>query len=75
MTSKIDVSFSKSHRVTSGVAVLLKTAEAELPAGVEEADPAGVYARAANGGQVQRQIADDVSTSWRRMVRRPTASS
>ncbi len=51
MTSKIDVSFSKSHRVTSGVAVLLKTAEAELPAGVEEADPAGVYARAAKVGK------------------------
>ena len=47
MTGKIDISFSKSHRVTGGVAVLLKTVEAELPAGMADADPAGVFGRAA----------------------------
>ena len=47
MASKIDITFSKSHRVTGGVAVLLKTVEADVPSGAVEADPAGVYARAA----------------------------
>lgn len=47
MTGKIDISFSKSHRVTGGVAILLKTVEAELPAGVADADPAGIFGRAA----------------------------
>ena len=47
MASKIDITFSKSHRVTGGVAVLLKTVEADVPSGALEADPAGVYARAA----------------------------
>jgi leucyl aminopeptidase len=47
MTGKIDISFSKSHRVTGGVAILLKTVEAELPAGVADADPAGIFGNAA----------------------------
>lgn len=47
MASKIDITFSKSHRVTGGVAVLLKTVEADVPSGALEADPAAVYARAA----------------------------
>lgn len=47
MSLKLDIAFAKSHRASSGVAILLKTVEADLPAGVEEADPAGVYGRAA----------------------------
>ncbi|GEO84553.1 MULTISPECIES: leucyl aminopeptidase [Alphaproteobacteria] len=51
MTSKIDITFAKSHSVTGGVAVLLKSVEADLPSGIAEADPAGVYARAAKVGK------------------------
>jgi leucyl aminopeptidase len=50
MSSKIEIAFSKSQRITGGLAVLLKTAEAEAPSGVAEADPAGVFTRAAKIG-------------------------
>ncbi|PYB70847.1 MULTISPECIES: leucyl aminopeptidase [Rhizobium] len=47
MSTKLAISFAKSHAVTSGLAIVLKTTEAETPSGLAEADPAGVYARAA----------------------------
>ncbi|CAH0340224.1 leucyl aminopeptidase [Rhizobium sp. CECT 9324] len=51
MSTKLSIAFTKSQAVTGGVAILLKTAEAETPAGLADADPAGVYARASKVGK------------------------
>ncbi|UJW73217.1 leucyl aminopeptidase [Rhizobium sp. SL42] len=51
MSAKLTIVFNKSHAVSGGVAILLKTTEAEMPAGIADADPAGVYARAAKVGK------------------------
>ncbi|ANL46185.1 leucyl/cytosol aminopeptidase [Rhizobium phaseoli] len=47
MSAKFEISFSKSAKLNSGLAILLKTAEADAAAGAETADPAGVIAKAA----------------------------
>jgi leucyl aminopeptidase len=46
MSTKLAISFAKSHSVTAGLAIALKTVEADTPSGLADADPAGVYARA-----------------------------
>ncbi|MBR0556140.1 leucyl aminopeptidase [Ciceribacter sp. L1K23] len=46
MAAKLDISFAKSARLAGATAILLQTAEAG-PAGLSDADPAGVYDRAA----------------------------
>ncbi len=51
MSLKLAVSFAKTHAATGGIAILLTTSGAERPAGSAEADPAGVYARAAKAGK------------------------
>ena len=51
MSAKLTIAFTKSQAVSGGAAILLKTVEADLPAGVTDADPAGVYARAAKVGK------------------------
>ncbi|MBX4928371.1 leucyl aminopeptidase [Rhizobium binae] len=47
MSAKFDISFAKSAKLNSGLAILLKTAEANAAAGAETADPAGVIGKAA----------------------------
>jgi leucyl aminopeptidase len=47
MSTKLAISFAKSHAVTAGLAIALKTVEADAPSGLPDADPAGVYTRAA----------------------------
>jgi leucyl aminopeptidase len=47
MSTKLAISFAKSHAVTGGLVIALKTSEAESPSGLVEADPAGIYPRAA----------------------------
>ncbi|AGS21300.1 leucyl/cytosol aminopeptidase [Rhizobium etli] len=47
MSAKFEISFSKSVKLNGGLAILLKTAEADSAAGAETADPAGVIAKAA----------------------------
>ncbi|MFN4208513.1 MAG: leucyl aminopeptidase family protein, partial [Agrobacterium albertimagni] len=51
MSLKLAVSFAKSQAATEGLAILLTTSGADKPAGAAEADPAGVYARAAKSGK------------------------
>ncbi|QEE47295.1 leucyl aminopeptidase [Rhizobium sp. WL3] len=51
MSLKLAISFAKSHSATGGLAILLAASGAEQPAGAMEADPAGVYARAAKVGK------------------------
>ncbi|TBZ78383.1 leucyl aminopeptidase [Rhizobium leguminosarum] len=47
MSVKMEISFSKSAKLSGGLAILLKTAEADSAAGAETVDPAGVIAKAA----------------------------
>ncbi|MGO8654762.1 M17 family peptidase N-terminal domain-containing protein, partial [Rhizobium ruizarguesonis] len=47
MSVKMEISFSKSAKLNGGLAILLKTAEADSAAGAEAVDPAGVIAKAA----------------------------
>jgi leucyl aminopeptidase len=47
MSVKFDITFSKSAKISGGLAILLKTNDADLPAGAETADPAGVVSKAA----------------------------
>ena len=47
MSAKFEISFSKSAKLTGGLAILLKTTEADSAAGAETVDPAGVIAKAA----------------------------
>ncbi|RFB96233.1 leucyl aminopeptidase [Rhizobium leguminosarum bv. trifolii] len=47
MSAKFEISFSKSAKLTGGLAILLKTGEADSAAGAETVDPAGVIAKAA----------------------------
>ncbi|MDO3432279.1 leucyl aminopeptidase [Rhizobium sp. CBN3] len=47
MSAKFEISFSKSVKLNGGLAILLKTAEADSAAGADTADPAGVIAKAA----------------------------
>ncbi|RUM26515.1 leucyl aminopeptidase [Rhizobium vallis] len=47
MSAKFEISFAKSAKLNGGLAILLKTADAESAAGVEVVDPAGVVAKAA----------------------------
>lgn len=51
MSLKLAVSFAPTHSATGGLAILLTTSGAEMPAGASEADPAGVYARAAKAAK------------------------
>jgi leucyl aminopeptidase len=51
MSLKLAISFAKSHSATAGIAILLATSGSEQPAGAAEADPAGVYDRAAKAGK------------------------
>ncbi|HCL66860.1 MAG TPA: leucyl aminopeptidase [Rhizobium sp.] len=51
MSAKFDISFAKDHRISGGLAILLKTAGADKPAGAEVADPADVTTRAAKIGK------------------------
>ncbi|MCC8933741.1 leucyl aminopeptidase [Rhizobium sp. 'Codium 1'] len=51
MSLKLVISFAKSHTATGGLAILLTASGAEKPAGATEADPAGVFARAAKAGK------------------------
>ncbi|MHB0952342.1 MAG: leucyl aminopeptidase [Allorhizobium sp.] len=51
MSAKFDISFAKDHRISGGLAILLKTAGADKPAGAEAADPADVTTRAAKIGK------------------------
>ncbi|TCL70242.1 leucyl aminopeptidase [Rhizobium sp. BK251] len=51
MSAKFEVSFSKSVRLSAGLAILLKASGSELPAGAEAADPANVFAKAAKIAQ------------------------
>ncbi|WP_159952213.1 leucyl aminopeptidase [Rhizobium sp. 18065] len=51
MSAKLTITFTKSQAVSDGAAILLKTVEADMPAGVADADPASVYARAAKVGK------------------------
>ena len=51
MSLKLVISFAKSHTATGGLAILLTASGAEKPAGAAEADPAGVFARAAKAGK------------------------
>jgi leucyl aminopeptidase len=46
MSAKFEISFSKSAKLNGGLAILLKTVDAESAAGVEAVDPAGVVAKA-----------------------------
>lgn len=46
MSAKFEISFSKSAKLNGGLAILLKTVDAESAAGVGAADPAGVVAKA-----------------------------
>lgn len=46
MSAKFEISFSKSAKLSSGLAILLKTSEADTAAGADIADPAGVIAKA-----------------------------
>ncbi|ACI54364.1 leucyl aminopeptidase [Rhizobium leguminosarum] len=47
MSAKFEISFSKSAKLTGGLAILLKTTDADSAAGAETVDPAGVIAKAA----------------------------
>ncbi|MGR9503356.1 leucyl aminopeptidase [Rhizobium leguminosarum] len=47
MSIKMEISFSKSAKLSGGLAILLKTVEADSAAGAETVDPAGVIAKAA----------------------------
>ena len=47
MSVKFDVSFSKTAKINGGLAILLKSADLDVAAGAEFADPAGVLSRAA----------------------------
>lgn len=47
MSTKLAISFAKSHSGSVGLAIALKTVEAETPSGLADVDPAAVYARAA----------------------------
>lgn len=47
MSTKFEISFAKSARLSGGLAILLKTADGDAPAGIEAADPANVFAKAA----------------------------
>ncbi|MGO4138988.1 leucyl aminopeptidase [Rhizobium brockwellii] len=47
MSAKLEISFSKSAKPNGGLAILLKTAEADRAAGAEAVDPAGVIPKAA----------------------------
>ncbi|MGV8939763.1 MAG: leucyl aminopeptidase [Allorhizobium sp.] len=47
MSAKLDITFAKSVKLAGDLAILLKTAEGDRPAGVAEADPENVYAKAA----------------------------
>lgn len=51
MSAKFEVSFSKSVRLSAGLAILLKASGSELPAGAEVADPANIFAKAAKIAQ------------------------
>ncbi|MCL6706812.1 leucyl aminopeptidase [Pseudomonas sp. R2.Fl] len=51
MASKFDISFAKSARLSGAVAILLQTADGKPPAGAADADPSGVYERAAKVGR------------------------
>ncbi|KQV64005.1 leucyl aminopeptidase [Rhizobium sp. Root1220] len=47
MSAKFAISFEKSADITDGYAILLKSGDADLAAGAEGVDPAGVIAKAA----------------------------
>jgi leucyl aminopeptidase len=47
MAEKFEISFSKSAKLSGGLAILLKASEADSAAGADVADPAGVIAKAA----------------------------
>ncbi len=51
MSAKIEISFSKAVRLHGGLAILLKAADGDAPAGADHADPEGVIARAAKIAQ------------------------
>lgn len=51
MSAKYQISFAKNARTEGGLAVLLKLAGDQPPAGVADVDPAGIYAKAANIGE------------------------
>jgi Leucyl aminopeptidase len=51
MASKFDISFAKSAPLSGTVAILLQTSDGEPPAGAADADPSGVYERAAKVGR------------------------
>lgn len=51
MSAKLDIAFVKSAPVSEGLAILVKSAEADLPAGAAEADPAGVFTKAAEAAR------------------------
>lgn len=51
MSAKLALTFAKSHAVTGGLAILLKASGNHQPAGLAEADPAGIYPRAAEIGK------------------------
>ncbi|NKN38012.1 leucyl aminopeptidase [Agrobacterium sp. a22-2] len=48
MSAKIEIGFAKSPRLSGDLAILLKASDAELPAGAAEADPSGVFGKAAD---------------------------
>ena len=48
MFAKYQISFAKAARAEGGLAVLLKLAGDQPPAGAAQADPAGVFDKAAN---------------------------
>src|SRR5260221_256510 len=47
MSVKFEISFSKTARISAGLAILLKDIDGELPAGAAIVDPANVFAKAA----------------------------
>ncbi|MFA7415578.1 MAG: leucyl aminopeptidase [Rhizobium sp.] len=51
MSAKFDIFFAKDHPISGGLAILLKAAGADKPAGAEAADPTDVTARAAKIGK------------------------
>ena len=56
MSLKLAISFAKTHPATGGIAILLAASGAEQPAGAMEADPAGVYARAAKVAKFKGKV-------------------
>lgn len=51
MSAKLALTFAKSHTVSGGLVILMKASGNHQPAGLAEADPAGIYPRAAEIGK------------------------